>query len=101
MIVQGTTPVHGFQNPFNDGDIKIARFVYSQNGKVVCAKTGEAVRITPESITTKLTQEETYQFAPDTRVKLVLRVLTASGDALQTEPVFLSCLGCDCKEVLQ
>lgn len=101
MIIQGTTPTHGFQIPFDTSIIKVARFVYSQNGEVVCVKTGEDVSITPEAVTTTLTQEDTYNFTPGIQVKLILRVLTKAGEALATiDPVWLLCRECECKEVL-
>lgn len=101
MIIQGTTPTHTFQLPFDTSTIKTVRFVYSQNGEVVCVKTGEDVQVLPESVATTLTQEDTYDFEPDVQVRLMLRILTVDDTALASDPVRLVCRGCDCKEVMQ
>jgi hypothetical protein len=98
--MQGTTPRHGFRVPFDASIIKVARFVYSQNGEIICTKTGADVVISTNEVATTLTQEDTYKFASKLPVKLILRVLTQKGDALVSNPVHLLCLECECKEVL-
>ena len=101
IIIQGTTPTHSFQIPFDTSTIKTVRFVYSQNGEVVFVKTGEDVGISADSVATNLTQEETYSFVPDLRVKLILRILTNESKALASDPVWFVCRGCECKEIMQ
>ena len=101
MIIQGTTPTHAFELPFDAELVSKARFVYSQEGEVVCVKTGDDVSITPEGVSTTLTQEDTYAFIPDTQIKLLLRILTTYGDALVSDPVWFLCRGCECKEIMR
>lgn len=101
MIIQGTTPTHAFELPFDSELVSKARFVYSQGGEVVCIKTGADVSITPEGVSTTLTQEDTFAFTPDVQIKLLLRILTTGGDALVSEdPVWFLCRGCECKEIM-
>lgn len=101
-IIQGTTPTHSFQIPFDIALIKTARFVYSQEGEVVFVKTGEDVILSEDGIAaTTLTQEDTYSLEPDKKVKLQLRILTEESEALATDPVWFLCRGCDCKEVMR
>jgi hypothetical protein len=101
MIIQGTTPTHSFEVPFDTSTIKTARFVYSQDGEVICIKTGADVTISEKSVSTTLTQEDTYNFKEGPQVKLVLRILTQSGDAMASAPVWMLCRGCECKEVMR
>lgn len=103
IIVQGTTPTHSFAIPFDTSTVQIARFVYSQNGEVKVLKDsreGQATINTDGTVTTNLSQEDTYKLTPDAPVKLVLRILTKKGEALVSDPVRGICYGCDCKEVL-
>ena len=101
MIIQGTTPTHSFQLPFDTSRIKTARFVYSQEGEVSIVKTGEDVAISPEGVSTTLTQEDTYSLTPGLKVKLLLRILTTDGEAKASDPVWFLCRGCECKEVMR
>lgn len=101
MIIQGTTPTHSFQLPFDTSIIKTARFVYSQEGEVSIVKTGDDVTISQEDVATTLTQEDTYNLTPGVRVKLLLRILTKEGKAVTSDPVWLLCRGCECKEIMQ
>jgi hypothetical protein len=100
IIIQGTTPTHTFTLPFDASIVKCARFVYSQDGAVKVIKDTDRVTFDGAQVSTTLTQEDTYSLEPDNQVKLLLRVLTVKGNALVSDPVYLLCLGCECKEVL-
>lgn len=101
MIIQGTTPTHSFTLPFDSADIRTARFVYSQRGELKLVKDMEDITMEGYEVSTTLTQEDTFEFDPNTKVELVLRVLTIAGEALAlARPVNLLCREIADKEVL-
>lgn len=99
-IVQGTTPTHSFTLPFDTSTISEARFVYAQDGEVKVLKEGTDVVMTGATVTTTLTQADTYNLTPGVSVVLMLRVLTKGGDALVSDAKTGRCRGCADKEVL-
>ena len=104
MIIQGTTPTHTFNLPFDSENIKRARFVYSQAGVVKIIKdstdTDTAVTLDEGKASTTLAQADTFNLDPDVVVELVLRLLTANDTAMETKPVYMVCKGSADKEVL-
>jgi hypothetical protein len=75
---------------------------YAQNDKVLLEKTADACTVDTDSqsITTTLTQEETFLFDCHFPVQIQLRVLTAEGRVLSTRVNEVSLDKCLSEEVL-
>lgn len=70
MIGRGTTPVQPFTTSIDLTTAVVLYITYKQAGKIRIEKTLEDCTITPTSVTTKLTQEETLQLIQDESVLL-------------------------------
>lgn len=80
----GTTPTHTFKLPTEmAGAAKKVRVIYNQLGSKVLAK--EILEPQGDTISIKLTQEETLLFHHAHEVEVQLRVLTDDGDALTSD----------------
>lgn len=98
MIIQGTTPTHKVTLPFDAKIVKCARFVYSQNGEAKVVKSTEDITMDGATLSVRLTQEDTFSLSPAMRVQLIVRILTAAGDALASDPINMTVRGCcDCE----
>lgn len=86
-MIQGTTPTHKFNIDIETGLIDKLRISYEQNGKIVLSKEREDCTLTGNTITTKLSQEETIMFDAPGNVRIQLHATTASGDSMVTKPV--------------
>lgn len=85
MIV-GTTPTHSFNIPFNTDIIMAVRIVYSQNDSPVLIKTTDECVLEDKTISTTLTQEDTFKFDHKLPVEIQVRVLTNTGTSLASVP---------------
>ena len=97
---QGTTPTHYFTLPFDTSEVKSARIVYSQNEKVILKKELSECQCNANTISCKLTQEETFLFVYPKSVQIQLRLLTSGGDAINSNIETVCCDQCLDKEVL-
>lgn len=81
---QGTTPTHTFTTDFDCSGAELIYITYCQNNETVLEIDNTEGRITvdAESISVKLTQEETLLFSPDRNVMIQIRVKMPGGDAL-------------------
>ena len=61
-MIRGTTPTHQFILPFGVENIKSGRVIYSQDGQVILTKEISECALEEQTITIKLTQEETFKF---------------------------------------
>lgn len=79
---QGTTPTHTFTTDYDCTEAECIYITYVQNNSVVLEIDSTSGRITvePDTITTKLTQEETLMFSPDRNVLIQIRVKMPGGD---------------------
>lgn len=84
---RGTTPVHTF---YTDADLTKAEAVfltYQQDGETVLEKTGEELAILEDSVSLRLTQEETLAFRLKGRVRIQIRARFPDGSAIASEIV--------------
>lgn len=81
-MIRGTTPTHNFKIPFDTSELKSIRVIYAQDDEVITKKKTEDCTLEANTITTTLTQDETFKFDCSKRVQIQLRVLTNSGAAL-------------------
>ena len=78
----GTTPKHTFTFPCETNNNQELKITYSQNKKIILEKYLADCEVDKNSVSYKLTQEETFLFANDVNVELQVRVLTTTGDVL-------------------
>lgn len=97
---RGTTPTHTFTIPFDAEQIKSVRVVYAQTGQVVLAKETEACTLNGNTVTLKLTQEESLRFHDMKNVEIQLRVLLHDGNALTSDIVSVYVSRCLDDEVI-
>lgn len=81
-MIRGTTPTHTFTLPFDSIMIAKARIIYSQNDNIVLTKTPT---IDGNTLSVKLTQEDTFKLNPNHSVEIQVRVLTPGNDSLASE----------------
>lgn len=104
MIIPGTTPKHEFELDIDTALLKEIKVIYSQNDETIFCKRAKDCQFDGNFIRIKLTQEETFLVDSNHVVKIQIRALTHSGDALSLDkPLTVSaakCLDKD-KEVLK
>ncbi len=79
-----STPTHTFTLDLDMSLVKTLRVVYKQGNIVRLVKYGDDATIDGNTVTFKLTQEETQAFAAAVDVLIQLDVLTVGGDALHS-----------------
>ena len=99
-MIQGTTPKHTFNIPFDTSMIDKVRILYAQNDNLVVVKTKEDCEITDKAIITTLTQEDTFKFDKNTDVEIQIRILTKGGDAPASIPIKVGVTKCLETEVI-
>ena len=99
-MIKGTTPTHYFTLPFDTSLVANARVIYAQNEKVILKKELQDCECERNTISCKLTQEETFLFVHPRPVQIQVRVLTTSGDAINSDVETVTCEQCLDNEVL-
>ena len=97
----GTTPKHTFTFPFETDLIQELKITYSQNEKIILEKHLSDCEVDQNSVSYKLTQEETFLFADGINVELQARALTTSGDVLASNIRIVTAERCLDREVLK
>lgn len=84
---RATTPTHTFTLPFSYLEIVSKCLItYKQGSEIVLTKTESDIQVKNDNeIVINLTQEETIMFKPNIPVKIEIRILTPSGDALASD----------------
>lgn len=82
-----TTPTHTFDVEFDLSIVKTIRIVYKQGNVVRLVKYNPEMEIDGNTISLKLTQEETQKFLPVYPVKIQMDLLTLGGEALHSDLV--------------
>ena len=99
-MMRGTTPTHSFVLPIETDTIKTVQIVYRQNGSIKLEKGNDDCTLEGNTVTLKLTQEDTFAFADNACVEVQIRVLTKDGDALASGVKRIRCDECISDEVL-
>ena len=99
-MFKGTTPTHTFNVSIDTSILKEVKIIYSQNDREVLTKRLKDCVLGEGTITTSLTQEETFLFESGKFVSIQVRVLTDRGDALTSEQMMMSVAKCFDDEVL-
>lgn len=97
---KGTTPTHYFTLPFDTGEVANCRVIYSQNEKIILKKELVDCQCKGNTISVRLSQEDTFQFISPRPVQIQVRVLTTGGDAINSDIKTVSCEQCLDDEVL-
>ena len=77
---RGTTPINTFKTNI-DLTGSTVFVTYSQGGKVVLEKTGEALEVTEEAVVTRLSQKDTLAFTAAQCVSIQIRYIFPDGTA--------------------
>lgn len=98
--MRGTTPTHIFTLPFEAKLISNIRIIYTQGDEQILVKEVKDCNIDGNTVTVRLTQEETFLFDCKKYVEIQVRVLTAEKDALNSDPIKVSVEKCLDNEVM-
>ena len=99
-MIRGTTPTHVFRLPVSADTVKAVRIVYAQNNAVKLQKCNEDCTMEGNTVTCKLSQEDTFLFADGECILVQVRVLTNEGEALASRVMRVHCEECLSDEVL-
>ena len=99
---RGTTPTHEFILPeeITAELIDEIEIIYAQCETAKLIKKKDDCVIEKNVVTVKLTQEETFLFAPKIAVKVQVRVLVTSGEVMASDVMRVSCGECLAGDVL-
>lgn len=97
----GTTPTHTFTLPFDTEIVRAVEITYSQNGKVVLQKDERCCTLDGNTISTKLSQVDTFEFDECVNVEIQIRVLDYNDQAFASDIMCISCGRCLSSEVLR
>lgn len=98
-MIKGTTPSFTFKLPFNIELLSNAKVTLRQ-GEVILEKKLCDCATTENSLTVRLTQDETFMFDCKSVINVQLRVVTLNGDALATRVFDVYAKQCLDEEVL-
>lgn len=85
--IRGTTPIHTFTTDLDLTTADSVFVTYKQDGIVILEKDKDHLTITEDTITYKLTQEETLIFRPLYGVKIQIRAKFADGTAVASNVI--------------
>lgn len=98
---RGTTPTHTFTLPFGVENVRAVQVIYRQNGENVLVLEIEDCTLSKNTISVHLTQEDTFAFTESSNVEIQLRLLTADGEAMASNPLVVSCARCLTEDILR
>jgi iron-sulfur cluster repair protein YtfE (RIC family) len=96
----GTTPTHTFQIPINAEMVKSVEITYCQGGEIILQKYTEDCTIEGNTISTTLTQEDTFEFNDKINVEIQVRILDFTGAAMASNIMTVDVKKCLSKDVL-
>lgn len=96
----GTTPTHYFKTDIDTSMIVKLKITYKQGDEIILTKKLEDCVLEGDTISTTLTQEETFKFDISKLVRIQLRGVTVSGEAIGTDPINVTAKECLDDEVL-
>lgn len=98
---KGTSPVFEFTLPFDTELVAKAKVTFKYDDYSKVTKYANKDDFNGNTISVKLTQDETFMFKCNSYIKVQLRVLTTGGDPLATEPYTVFVEECLDDEVLE
>lgn len=100
-MMRGTTPTHIFTLPFEANLLSNIRIIYTQGDEQVFVKEVKDCNIDGNTVTVRLTQEETFLFDCKKYVEIQVRALTHGGDVLNSNIMKESVERCLDNEVIR
>lgn len=97
---QGTTPKHTFTLPFDTNIVEKVRIVYAQRDDVKIVKTEADAEMDGNTISVKLSQEDTLQLNSNLKTYVQVRVVTYDGEAFASDIITVNTERCLDGEVL-
>lgn len=95
-MIRGTTPTLEFTLPFSTDLIDEAYITVAQYKKPVFEKAKSDCTLNGNTISVKLTQEETLKLKAGAKVEMQIRCLTTTNDAIASEIIV-----CDAERILK
>lgn len=99
-MTRGSTPTHVFTLPFGVETVKTVEITYAQNEEVKLKKTDVDCALEGNTVSVKLTQEDTFKFDEKPLVEIQIRVLTLGGDVIASDIMYATVKDCLSGEVL-
>ncbi|MBP3647191.1 MAG: hypothetical protein J6K55_12300 [Clostridia bacterium] len=84
-MIRGTTPTLVFTLPFEAQQLEEAYISFAQNGKVVLEKTLSDCTSHQNTLTVRLTQEETLKLKTDVNTEIQIRARTIAEEAVASD----------------
>ena len=84
-MMQGTTPTHTYILPIATSDIAALRITYKQNKDIVLEKEKTDVKLSGNTISLDLTQEETLMFDENIVARIQIHGRTKAGKAFASK----------------
>lgn len=81
-MIRGTTPLHVFTLPINTALCKEIKITYAQDDHPVLMKKKNDCTLNGNTVSVRLTQQDTFLFDHEKNVQIQVRVLTLTGEAL-------------------
>lgn len=90
-MIRGTTPTITYNFPFAVNTITKFRMYFIQGNETLITKkeTDDAMTFSGQSVSVKLTQQETYGFTAKKRLETKARYLLTDGTVAGTKPKFI------------
>lgn len=99
-MIRGTTPTHIFTLPFDVSLVKAVMVIYAQKDQEVFTKGTNDCELEGNTISVRLTQEDTLKLKHKNNVQIQIKVLTEANDALVSDIVSVKCGQCLSDEVM-
>lgn len=89
-IIRGTTPTLEFVMPFDVKDMPALYITFKQRGETILEKSAEDVQCNGDTITLKLTQDETLKMHTGQDSYVQIRAKSNAGDAVASDIIPLT-----------
>lgn len=99
-MIRGTTPTHVFTLPFDTEILQNVRVIYSWGGAEKITKEAFECQLDGNTITVKLTQEDTLKFPEGKLIDIQIRALNKSGDVIASDIMSVHVCRCLDDEVI-
>lgn len=84
-MIRGTTPTLSFKLPFSVDAVANGYVTFAQSGEVIIDKALADCDCGTDTLTVKLTQDDTLKLQAGVTVEMQIRVKTTDGDALASQ----------------
>lgn len=99
-MIRGSTPTHNFKLSLDTAILSKIKIIYAQDDKKLFEKNLSDCTLDGNTVSVKLTQEDTFMFDWKKRVQIQIRALTLGGEVVQSSIKFSTVGKCLDDEVL-